>query len=153
MILGYNKLQNRYNKLYSPLVHQIIGMCVLDAKHGFSITTKLKLIIRSILKGNFEFAFLWFRYQPDIEYASGERYFITNTSDNFDLKGIQQHIKKYHYLADSKLVELLADAILASRQPDRYFNLEDGGICPEVYHLIYHIQTYSKRLNNKLNPS
>jgi len=153
---GYDKLHNRYKKLYSPLVFKMMGIAI---ESGGKLTFKEKLLImvKGIFSGNFRYSWNIFRFKSK---DTSKEYYLANFS-SFNFEGIRKHIKKYHSLADSKLVELLDSAVRAKNEQDHGEALErstnssysnNDYITPEVYSLINHILKYNKYLNDKLYP-
>ncbi|MDA1317077.1 MAG: hypothetical protein O3B87_03570 [bacterium] len=153
--IGYDKLTDRYNKLYSPLMHKIMEVAI-ESSGRMIFKRKLELVIKYILSGNFKSSLDIFESK---RLSKSNDYYLSHLSDKFDLNSVKQHIKKYHHLADSRLVELLASAINAEKEKVHYNELEkriefiDDRLTPEAYDLINHIRGYNKHLNSKLNPN
>jgi len=154
--IAYDKLQERYTKLYIPLKQIILGISI-ESMGKLTFNRRMNLVVKGVFKGKFNYAWNYLKLKDTTN--PNDKYLAEFS--NFNFESLNMHINKYFKLADDKLIKLL-DRVIRSENIETYYrNLEgsrgiqhfdDGYLTPEKYQLINHIDKYSEYLCKKLNP-
>jgi hypothetical protein len=155
-------LQDRYTKLYVPLMQQILGIeLVSTLPTSIRFRTTCSEILECLLTGNFRYIpKYWNLYRNQRKRGTKEEHYELESApfSNFNFESMQKHIKKHFDLADQKLKDLLDAAVRADNSwkyreasfPES--NHTGPAVTEQTYALINHIYAYGKRLHNRTHP-
>lgn len=145
--LNNKALQNRYHKVYAPLIKSLLGVHIISVSGGYKFVERIKRSIKYFIIFKFKEGLIILKH-PHTNYGHEVIF------GQFPMNKIRKILLKNGSWADPKLLMLVQSADLVDNERFEKSPLADDAVLTsEEIKLFDHIYSGYKRLNKRLLPN